>query len=430
MKPAVFRFREHSPQDSDDPVQLSDALAGRVSEYGFGNDEIAKDKTFLALDDTLTAGYVVGLRWIDLPAVTGIARHRGVICVEPKRLGILFDNLLGRCLSDPFVRNHLSDCYRVYPEEPLIPVSEGMADTLGPLLITDFLFRMRIISRKGLKRRFVRRSDSMRARAKGKIDVASTIRLQQKRSSVIDTVCTDESHTVDCTENQILKAALVQAQKYVYRYLHNRSELRRVTAENLFAFEEVSLKPIDVSDLHNVRHSPLFAEYRNAIRLAMIILKWMGMSIESDISRVTTALPPFWINMPELFERYCEVLLRAQYPDSLAGYGYTGYSETRLGRSKMRPDFLIPSENMIVDAKYKFWIEGQRDIDAYRQLSLYARHKKVRELLGGKHDKPPRLQIVFPANQGRDTIDFAGSANRADDEFDNIWKYPIRIDGT
>lgn len=423
MTPIIFQFVENQKQNPNDHIQLSELIADRISEYGFCNEE----KVYLGLDSTLQADYLIGLRWIDLPISNKNNHERGVIWVRPKHERILFDNLLGRCLLHPIVRNHLSSCYQVYPEEPLIPTPEGMTEILGPLIITDFLFRISAITRKGLKRRFVRRSDLMHSRVKGKIVVSATIRAQQKRSSVIDTVCTYETHTVDCSENQILKAALYQAQKYVNHYLGNRNDLRRLIAENLFAFEEVTLKSVDQTDLRDIKHSPLFAEYKDAIRIAVIILRWMGMSIESDMSEINTSIPPFWINMPELFERYCEVLLRSQYPDTKAGYDYTGYSETRLGKTKMRPDFLIPSQNRIVDAKYKYWIEGGRDIDAYRQISLYARHKKVHEILGRDHDRAPTLQLVYPSDNGSDTIDFTAAVNEADDEFDDIWIYPVRI---
>jgi hypothetical protein len=118
--------------------------------------------------------------------------------------------------------------------------------------------------------------------------------------------------------------------------------------------------------------------------------------------------------------------LRKKYPDTLAGYHQTGYSETRLGRSRLRPDFIIPSENRIVDSKYKYWIEGSNDIHGLMQLSLYSRHDKALQFLNNE-SKNPILQIIYPSKDGDYEIDFSKSMNQSIEEYEEIYKYPVMI---
>jgi hypothetical protein len=131
--------------------------------------------------------------------------------------------------------------------------------------------------------------------------------------------------------------------------------------------------------------------------------------------------------MPELFERYCESLLRKQYPDTLAGWGNTGKSETRAGTLKLRPDFVIPSMNTIVDSKYKYWIAGQEDKEGMQQMALYGREKKTLQQLN--HDSElPILQFLYPSESGNKDIDLQNSSNSCINDYLSIKKYPLKID--
>jgi 5-methylcytosine-specific restriction endonuclease McrBC regulatory subunit McrC len=77
---------------------------------------------------------------------------------------------------------------------------------------------------------------------------------------------------------------------------------------------------------------------------------------EDKIEKRPLNLPPFAIDMNELFERYCEVALR-KVPGQRVWAGYND-KERNLGSDsgfKVRPDFLVKTNDAtwIVDAKYK-----------------------------------------------------------------------------
>lgn len=412
-----FQYIEHEKQSSGEP--LADYIGKDMLESF--NPDATK---YLCLDQSLTANYFIGMRWIEW--VKDGKKDKGVIWVKPKNKNIPFERLLWKCLNHPVVSNHLSDCYAIFPDEPSIPLQEQDSDFITPLLIIDFLVRVNKIARKGLRKSFISHSTILHSRVKGKINIKETIKHQLNKNTITQNHCSFQLHTTNCIENQILKAALIQSKKYIYRYMRDRSNIIELLNTSLFTFDEVETKTITAVDFNNITHSAFYKEYKPALKLANLILKGLGFSVNSDISIKDKTVPPHYINMPELFERYCEVLLREKYPDTLAGYQYTGFSETRLGKSKQRPDFIIPSENMIADSKYKYWIEGSSDIEGMKQLSLYARHTTALKKLD-QNNKLPVLQILYPSETGINSIDFKNEKNVSEKEYIDIYKLPINI---
>lgn len=416
-----FIFEEHSVQKAGESESLGELLRkSSIADYKLSND----NRVYLGLDENFRVSYFVGMRWITWKE--GDAAKKGVIWVKPKHGNIPYERLLWRCLDHPVVCYHLADCYQIFAEEPSIPLDREENDFITPLLITDFLVRVQKIVKAGIKRSFVNTQDILNNRVKGKILVDQSCRLHLKKNQISQVHCSYHVHTSDCIENQILKAALLQAQKYIYHYLNGRDSLKDVLRYNLNAFDDVSLKKINYIDFHSLHHNSFQKEYVPALNLARLILEGIGFSINSDISLMPGTVPPFYINMPELFERYCEVLLREKFEGVLSGYSYEGFSETRLGRSRLRPDFIIPSQNMIIDSKYKYWISDARDVDGIIQLSRYSRHRKALATLpeGGYFSK---LQFLYPKDDGESEIDFDSIKNEQDNEYPEVFKYPLSL---
>jgi 5-methylcytosine-specific restriction endonuclease McrBC regulatory subunit McrC len=190
--------------------------------------------------------------------------------------------------------------------------------------------------------------------------------------------------------------------------------------------EQVTLKSIEPNDRRQVRHSPFFSEYRHALDLAETILKWLGTSPGTDASGALTRIPPFFIDMPELFERYCEVLLRERYSDVRAGYGRYDRSETAAGKRKLRPDFVLPSRNAILDSKYKYWIEQGASNTDYGQLALYGRHIPLLRQLGTETAEP-ELYLLYPSRTGHETIDLLEHTANTVSEFRSLYEYPVFV---
>jgi hypothetical protein len=64
----------------------------------------------------------------------------------------------------------------------------------------------------------------------------------------------------DCLENRILKAALLQTQKYIYRTMSDRTNIRIILHYNLIAFDEVTSESINPVDFQKVKNNAFYRE--------------------------------------------------------------------------------------------------------------------------------------------------------------------------
>jgi 5-methylcytosine-specific restriction endonuclease McrBC regulatory subunit McrC len=161
--------------------------------------------------------------------------------------------------------------------------------------------------------------------------------------------------------------------------------------------------PIDFRGLH---YGGLLRPYREPHQWASLVLRLLGPDPLNDIEADERArdLPPFAIDMKELFERYCEVALRNSHEDVWAGYKWIqGDKDRNLGTAfSVRPDFLVKASDgaWIVDAKYKEnWDWGRKEHrpDVF-QIVTYSRHKEVLKQLelNPDHEQRPNAAIVYP----------------------------------
>jgi 5-methylcytosine-specific restriction enzyme subunit McrC len=165
----------------------------------------------------------------------------------------------------------------------------------------------------------------------------------------------------------------------------------------------------------------LFKEYPEALSVAGMILKRYGFSYE-EISR-STSVPPHWIDMTRLFELYVYAILRERFPGMIE-FQVPGHFGTQA-------DFVKRDEYLVVDAKYKFHYESGEVLDDIRQLSGYARDKRIlRHFENGAKGLVPACLIIYPNKigmKGDDVRVIPGSdevlpdgASRLLDEADSI----------
>lgn len=111
-----------------------------------------------------------------------------------------------------------------------------------------------------------------------------------------------------------------------------------------------------------------------------------------------THVPPYWIDLPALFEMYTLATLREECGDVYfqSGFRMNG-TPAEDGEEDLRPDFLVPSEKAVVDAKYSFRAYAEPYDDDVDQIERYAKNAGVRKVLATK--EPVRL-LVYPSRGG------------------------------
>jgi hypothetical protein len=386
-------------------------------------------KTVISLDNTLElkADYFIGYRWFE--------KNKSYIHISQK---LYFDKkadylkMFMECLRDPVVSKTITDnpdkLYKVYFNEPLIEIQDK-EDEITPFFVVHFLHLVKKIVQKGLKKGYVKTTQNLTSKVKGKILINQTIKYNHLKNRLDKTMCNYQIFTINCIENQILKTALMKCSKYLFGIQDDT--LSKILRQNISAFELVEQKDVYSSDFLSIKHSPFYTEYKEALNLAQMIFKRFGFALnESPSNTQLNKIPPYYINMPELFERYAEVKLRQM------GYDIIDGNKTNTAHWQMKPDFLLPSKKIIIDAKYKYWYEsGKNEQDSenseykedYMQLSLYGRDMKVRKSLGLQQDDDTEVDLIFiyPSFNASENLNLEQS--QKSQKFNKISKIGLKI---
>jgi len=314
--------------------------------------------------------YFVGVDWVDISKDLKIY-------IQPKQdkdpIEINYIGMLLEALQEPENLKHLDDLVHIDFQKPYIPITQKQ-DLLSPFLIAQFLQILKRIVRKGLKKSYYTVTENLNARVKGKILVGRNIKENLVKGRQIYTICQYQEFGVNCDENKILKKAYQFSRRIIQQYekgINNQPLLQLINYIHP-AFEAVS-DEIDIRKIKTFKSNPLFKEYDQAIKLALLILKRFSYNItKTEQQQIMT--PPFWIDMSKLFELYVYKKLRYIFSSDEVKYHMKAkYQEL---------DFVLKSHRnkmlFVVDTKYKpRYHDHNISIEDIRQVSGYARLERV-----------------------------------------------------
>lgn len=271
---------------------------------------------------------------------------------------------------------------------------EQKDDKLTPFLVIRFLQVLKSIVRKGLKKNYYKVQENLNNRVKGKILVGQHIKQNVFKNRLTSTFCEYQVFGEDHLENRFLKKVL----KFVISYVENNrvllSDNYNIIQQTINycrpTFELIS-DDIKETELKHIKYNPFYREYKDALQTGSYILKRFAYNItQTSEQRVTT--PPFWIDMPRLFELYVFSKMMEHNPLSKKEihYQFSTYGNSL--------DILVSeSENqMVIDAKYKLHYNTGHLHNDIRQVAGYARLNKVREKLKVTNDKNIDCLIIYP----------------------------------
>ena len=367
---------------------------------------------------TLKTDYYVGVDWLIGEEYIYVAPKMN--CRED---GVEIDFL--KMLLDIYTADievkHTQDLIKIYWKEPQITI-EQQKDFLTPFLVIQFLQLLKRIVRKGLKKSYYNEEENLCSRIKGKIQIGKHLKQNVFKNKLTSHICQYQAFGVDSIENRFLKKVL----QFVISFKNTHSTLfagNEAAIDELITyctpyFELIS-EEFNVENLKNITINPFFKEYKEAIEIGKHILKRFSYNI-TETTQQKVAIPPFWIDMPKLFELYVYVKLQEQFGREAVTYHLTAdYTEL---------DFLLntPTQKMVIDAKYKPVYEDSRVIDDIRQVSGYARLEKVYKRLGleGSNELIDCL-IIYPSLEENRVFNLENKSKIP--EYRNIYKLSISI---
>lgn len=377
-------MREHQP------LLLSNEQRALVSGLIDTNDYQPTTDVYMGIDwadrahTTLQASYYIGACWLD---------SNTALEVVPKVKNLDYMQMFTRCFEnrDPELQEEFQNIYKIDFDSPLIDV-KSQDIRLSPILIVHFLKLLEQLMSRGLKCNYIQREETMYGKTKGRILLTQTIHRQMASGRRDINICEYQEYCEDCTENRILKKALL----YTIQYLKNNSvsssrDLLQIAHRCLPLFVGVS----DTISAHTIQHfriNPLYREYAATLKIAKLLLRRFDYCIDNAAdAQFDRKTPAFWINMPILFELYVFAELKRAYGNI---WYQRAYAYNRI-------DFCRPSEKLIMDTKYSpKWQDSGVVTENVRQLSGYARIASLRQQVGADDKEMLPCMIIYPSPDG------------------------------
>nr|WP_314603941.1 restriction endonuclease [uncultured Capnocytophaga sp.] len=349
----------------------------------------------------LQAGYYVGVLWL--------IKQQKYVYIAPKMnsreasVEIDFLKMLLEIYTADIEEKHTRDLIKIYWKEPQITI-EQQKDFLTPFLVVQFLQLLKRITRKGLKKSYYTVEENLNSRIKGKIQIGKHLKQNVFKNKLTTHVCRYQEFGMDNLENRFLKKVL----QFVISFKNTHPTFfagNEATISELITycspyFELIS-EEINIENLKKLTTNTFFKEYEEAIRIGKHILKRFSYNI-TETTQQKVAIPPFWIDMPKLFELYVYKKLQEQFGgrEEVLYHFIADYTEL---------DFLLntPEYKMVIDAKYKPIYEEGKVIDDIRQVSAYARLEKVYKKLGLENSNQLiDCLIIYPSLEENKDLNF------------------------
>lgn len=282
-----------------------------------------------------------------------------------------------------------------------IPITQKQ-DLLTPFLVVKFLKLLQDIARKGLKKSYYKVQENLRNRVKGKILVGQQIKQNVFKNRVTNTFCEYQVFGEDSVENRFLKKVFLFCIQYVENNQHyfkpkakdnSREENNIQWLINYIrpTFEHISSE-VNISEIKHLKYNPFFKEYKEAITIGQQILKRFSYNITKTTAE-TISTPPFWIDMPKMFELY----VYARFLEDNSDLNYKNFNYQFATHGNLL-DFLICAgdKKIVVDAKYKLKYNYSQIHEDIRQVAGYARLNKVRKKLKYSDNEEIPCLIIYP----------------------------------
>ena len=354
--PDIIPLIEHQSFNSQDIEKIKNLnLAFQQTDY-------LKEPKYLGICD-YCASYYIGASWL--------VKNELAVIVTPKMKNIDFVTMFLSALEIDTKNesDYFAQCYGIQFDEPTIETDEQL-NQLTPLLVLHFVSLLERLVKRGLKKDYVIREENLKTKVKGRLLFTKHLQnnVFQQRSDRV--YCQYQEYTDDIPENRLLKKALLFADRIIgnYESLKVQSSYFEIQSrlsklKNRLDGISDEIEPYQVQKLST---NKLFKEYKEAIRVAKMLLRRYDYSI-SEASQEQHTTPPFWIDMARLYEMWVFSQLEKAYPGQIQ-FQVKGHCGTAV-------DFIKKDECLIIDAKYKphYDYSNRGIIDDIREISGYAR---------------------------------------------------------
>lgn len=347
----------------------------------FSSSEVGSIPPFLGLSADGWSSYYVGAVWLK--------KDSRPLVVLPKIDNIDFLGIFSEALVDNVAPSYFQKAYSIKLDTPFIE-DKALNAVLTPLMVAHFLSVMRLLLASGLKRSYIIREENLKSKVRGHILPLRNLQKNILRGHAEKALCRFQEYSYDYPENRLLKRGLLAAESLLLGLRVPNNSLLQLVRKCLLAFTGIS-SDITPQTVKSIRRDKLHGEYPEAISLAKRILARTDFAI-SESSSTPHRVPEFAIDMSRIFEFHVLGVLRRHFlGHRILFQEYAGI----MGRA----DYIVPSAQLIVDAKYKtYYTQKSSDIlrADIRELSGYSRSQRIRNILKVEDNSEIPCLIIYP----------------------------------
>lgn len=379
LHPTIIQIQEHD--------KIENNILQNYDIKFEGNPDYMGEPKYLGIDTNLRASFYIGASWLK--------KDELAVVVTPKMPNINFVEMFVAALEvdSRNESDYFAKCYGIQFDEPTIEADTRLSQ-LTPMLVLHYVSVLHRLATRGLRRSYITREENLKAKVKGRIMLGRHLRQNVFQQRVDRVFCQYQEFTDDTPENRLLKRALLFAEQFIdgksgLRHKIENTNIPKHLRQLKSKFEHIS-DDIEPYQIQHLSTNKLFRDYREAIRVAKMLLRRFDYSIAKATSEPQKT-PPFWIDMARLYEMYVYSKLSAAYGSEIA-FQVPGHFRTAV-------DFIKRDERIILDTKYKPHYEGSNRgiIDDIREMSGYARDTRILHALGAANDSGEiKCVIIYP----------------------------------
>ena len=288
-----------------------------------------------------------------------------------------------------------NEIFYFFENEKPLKVDDGISAENSIITVTVFLVLLRLLCKRPLMGRMLKDEENLTGKVKGKIVIEKNIRVNTLHGRNDRFYCRYLRFTDDIVENQILKAALKKAKRFIVDYFGDYSKDNNNYA-SMISYCSKALR--HVSDIQcsgkscaGLKFSGCYAYYKPVMAMARMVLD--DISIESNGEVNTTGyIIPYAISMEKLFEVYVRAYLKKNGISSYRGKDDKGIRLEKFDdktdvfldedglpnpgkyiSGSIKPDLILTNqetgENVVIDVKYKDYTNGDSRNDRLQLLA-------------------------------------------------------------
>ena len=288
-----------------------------------------------------------------------------------------------------------NEIFYFFENEKPLKVDDGISDENSIITVTVFLTLLRLLCKRPLMGRMLKDEENLTGKVKGKIVIEKNIRANTMHGRNDRFYCRYLHFSDDIIENQILKAALKKAKRFIVDYFRDYSKDNNNYSSMISycskALRNISEVQCNGSSCNGLKFTGCYAYYKPVIAMAKMILD--DISIESNGEVNTTGyIIPYAISMEKLFEVYVRTYFKKNGIHSYKGKYEHGIrlekfddktevfaeEEDLLNPGKyisgsIKPDLILTNqdtgETVVIDVKYKDYMNGNSRDDRLQLLA-------------------------------------------------------------